>query len=417
MKPAALALLFTLGVATTTPGVVSPRTPGVVFAIPVPGAAALQTTDAAKLIHDGFDAAYSLDYDQALAFMRRALTLDPASSATHRAVADILWLQMLFLRGSVTIDDYLGGVNKSQLTLPKPPPALADEFARELDQAIALATARVKKDKNDAAAEFDLGAAYGLRASYTASIEGRVSGAFGPAKDAFGAHERVLELAPDWVEANLIVGTYRYIVSTLSLPMRWMAYIVGFGGGKEKGIGMIEAAASRGQQQVDATVALTLIYTREHRYADALRLIHDLERRYPNNRLFVLEEGATDLRLGQPQNADVVLTAGLVRLSRDPRTRIPGELGLWLYKRGAARVALGRRADATADLNDATAAQPIGWVLGRIHVELGKVADLDAARPRAMAEYREAARVCRLNNDPMCVDEAERLQRHPFKLE
>jgi hypothetical protein len=50
-------------------------------------------------------------------------------------------------------------------------------------------------------------------------------------------------------------------------------------------------------------------------------------------------------------------------------------------------------------------------------VELGKVADLDAARPRAMAEYREAARVCRLNNDPMCVDEAERLQRHPFKLE
>ena len=131
--------------------------------------------------------------------------------------------------------------------------------------------------------------------------------------------------------------------------MRWMAYIVGFGGGKEKGIGMIETAASHGQQQVDATIALTLIYTREHRYADALRLIRDLERRYPQNRL-VLEEGATNLRLGQPRDADAVLTAGLDRLSRDPRARIPGELALWLYKRGAARVALGRKTDATADL-------------------------------------------------------------------
>ena len=58
---------------------------------------------------------------------------------------------------------------------------------------------------------------------------------FRAARRAYDEHERVLDLDPSRKDAGLIVGTYRYLVSTLSLPMRMMAYVAGFGGGRERG--------------------------------------------------------------------------------------------------------------------------------------------------------------------------------------
>ena len=44
-----------------------------------------------------------------------------------------------------------------------------------------------------------------------------------------------MTVAPQRVDAGLIVGTYRYLVASLVLPARWLAYMAGFGGDKEKG--------------------------------------------------------------------------------------------------------------------------------------------------------------------------------------
>ena len=68
-------------------------------------------------------------------------------------------------------------------------------------------------------------------------------GAFRAAREAFNAHEKVLDLAPSRRDAGLVVGTYRYIVAALSMPLRWAAYIAGFGGGREQGLRLVEAAA------------------------------------------------------------------------------------------------------------------------------------------------------------------------------
>src|SRR5438045_3561284 len=82
--------------------------------------------------------------------------------------------------------------------------------------------------------------------------------------------EPVLSLDPRRKDAGLFVGTYRYIVATLALPLRMMAYVVGFGGNREKGLHLIEDAANySGENQTDARFALILLYNREKRYADA----------------------------------------------------------------------------------------------------------------------------------------------------
>jgi tetratricopeptide (TPR) repeat protein len=371
---------------------------------------------AAALMQEAEHAAFSLDHADALAAARRAVAIDPDSSAAHRMMAWILWNQMLFQRGVVSSDYYIGGATKSQHSLPKPSATVEAEFHRELDRAIAIATALVGKNEKDVTAQYDLGAAYGLQASYNASISGSLSAAFGAARHAYDAHEKVLELAPSRIDAGVIVGTYRYLVATFSLPTRVFAYMAGFGGGKERGIGMLETAARRSTSPEDAEFALMLIYTRENRDADALKVLRNLERQFPRNRLLVLEEGATLLRGHQAAEADAVLTAGFARFGEDSRPKAFGERALWLYKRGAVRVALGRQ-DGEADLRAALGEKPIGWLTGRIHLELGKLADLRKERAAAVKEYQLAETTCRDNGDALCQSEADRLGKKPFVLQ
>src|SRR4029077_10590008 len=129
-------------------------------------------------------------------------------------------------------------------------------------------------------------AAVGLRASYTATVDGSVTGAFRAAREAYDEHEEVMSLDPRRKDAGLIVGTYRYIVATLALPLRMMAYVAGFGGNREKGLRLIEeAAAYQGENQTDARFALLLLYNRERRYADAMAQLTALRERFPRNRL------------------------------------------------------------------------------------------------------------------------------------
>ena len=64
-------------------------------------------------------------------------------------------------------------------------------------------------------------------------------------------------------------------------------------------------------ERTDAFFALVLLYNREERYADALRLLDDLRRMYPRNRIVLLEAGATAIRSHQPALADKLLSEGL----------------------------------------------------------------------------------------------------------
>jgi len=85
-----------------------------------------------------------------------------------------------------------------------------------------------------------------------------------------------------------------------------------------------------------------------------------------------------------------------------------GEPALWWYKRGAARAALGRAADARADLDKALTVEGRMWVQGRTHLELGKLAQKDGARAKAAEHFSAAARLCEGDNDKTSADEARR---------
>jgi hypothetical protein len=60
------------------------------------------------------------------------------------------------------------------------------------------------------------------------------------------------------------------------------------------------------------------------------------------------------------------------------------------------------------------AAQPTNWIRGRIHVELGKLADLAGKRADATSSYRTAKMTCEANADTLCAIEAASLLKKPF---
>jgi tetratricopeptide (TPR) repeat protein len=200
----------------------------------------------------------------------------------------------------------------------------------------------------------------------------------------------------------LIVGTYRYIVSVMSLPLRLTAYVAGFGGGKERGLELIEQAAARGgEARTDARFALVLLYNREQRYADALRVLADLQREFPRNRILWLEAGATSLRAGRADEAERQLASGLRMFAADARTRMYGEEALWLQKRGAALVALNRLDEAERDLTRGLTLESRQWVSGRTQTELGRIADLRGNRAAARMRFTTAVQLCEQDNDPV----------------
>jgi hypothetical protein len=141
-----------------------------------------------------------------------------------------------------------------------------------------------------------------------------------------------------------------------------------------------------------------------------MRVMRDLRRRYPRNRLVLLEAGATAVRAGRPADAETLLSEGLTMLARDTRPRIPGEDALWHYKRGAARVMLGRRDDALADLRVALGAGAPGWVQGRAHLELARLAVRQGDGAGARREAAQAIAACEKSNDPICVAEARQVK-------
>jgi tetratricopeptide (TPR) repeat protein len=241
-------------------------------------------------------------------------------------------------------------------------------------------------------------------------VEGSVLGAFRAAREAYEEEEMVLALQPQRKDAGLIVGTYRYIVAALALPLRVVAYVAGFGGGKEKGLKQIEDAAGYGgDNQTEARFALVLIYNREKRYDDALKQLAWLRERYPRNRLAWLESGSTCLRAGRAAEAERFLSDGLTRFADDPRPRMFGEDALWRYKRGAALAVVGRATDAEADLRKSLSLEGRKWVYARSHLDLGKLALKAGNRTAAAVELRAAIPLADGDNDPLTAEEARRL--------
>jgi tetratricopeptide (TPR) repeat protein len=354
-----------------------------------------------SLVERGYDAVYNLDYDTAAELFKEAIAAAPTDAAAYRGAAKTAWLRILFMNGTVTTDQYMGKASSAEkLKVPEPPEPWAAEFQKNIRRAVEIGEKAVAANYKSVQAHYELGAALGYLASYTGTIEGSVWSAMKMGRRAYSEHEKVLEMDQKRHDAGLVAGTYRYIVASQAMPVRWIAYLIGFGGNKQLAIKRLqEAAAYPGDAQPDARFALVLIYAREGRHEESLNVVRGLEQSYPRNRLLWLEEGGGLLRLGRADEAEKVLDLAISKMQQDERPRMGGEALQLHYKRAVARMARKNAAAAEQDLKTALADKTgPAWVRGRAHLELGKLADL-----------------CAKGSDPDGADAAKKLIDRPYK--
>jgi tetratricopeptide (TPR) repeat protein len=368
--------------------------------------------NAATRLRGAYELAYNLDHEEAVREMQAVAKLSPELSTTYRALASVTWLRYLFGRGTVLVDEYLGRISKRDVSTAAAPPEVADNFRNYLSTAIRLAEQRVAQHPRDPRALYELSSALGLQASWAATVEGRMSRAFGSARRAYRIAEHASTASPAAVEPRLVLGTYRYVVAGLNLPARMVAFMAGMDGDRAKGLQLVEEAARADDSavQTEARFALVLLYNREKRWDDAMAVLADLRRAYPRNRLLWLETGSTALRAGRPGEADRWLTEGLAMCGRDDRRRMFGEDALWRYKRGTARLRLQRPAEAREDLLASLAApEARDWVRGRSHLELADASVALGDRAQARWQAGKAIPLLERGQDAEGVRIAKRL--------
>ena len=254
-----------------------------------PAPAVAEASQLESLRQSGIEALYNLDYDKARRDFSEIARLYPDNPAGPQLLAASVWIKALYKSRRLQASLYS---SESFYTKEddKVDPKIVEEFRNLTREAKRLAEARLKKNPKDIEAIYFLGATAGLRASFHEAVERRHFAALREGSEAVDRHRDVLKLDPKYIDAELTIGFYDYVVGSLPLPKRLLAGIAGARGSKKRGLAALERVAKEGRwSRDDAKSALIVLYTREKRYKDVLALARELGAKYPRNYLYRLE--------------------------------------------------------------------------------------------------------------------------------
>jgi tetratricopeptide (TPR) repeat protein len=330
----------------------------------------------------GFDAIYNLDYPSALTDFEEMVRIAPNHPAGHFYLATHQWLTILDSMRRVTISVY----NRDSFYAGKEDrvdPKLDRQFQAAVQKAIDVAQARVNENPKDVDALYYLGAAYGMRASYSASVARKFTSALGDGRKGVNFHRKVVELDPTYADAYLSIGLYDYIVGTLPGLIKVLVGIVGVRGSRKRGLEEIHLAAEKGRRaNDDARIILIALYEREGNYAEALKLLDLLAAKYPRNYLFGLERASALAKNRTFAESYVVFD----QLLKNERARAVVDLIHFEY--GQALLDGGeysRAAEHFAAVTKTPAATPS--LTSMAHLHWGQALDAAGRRKDAVAQY------------------------------
>lgn len=380
-----------------------------------------------ELRRSGLDALYNIDYDQAERDFKEIVKLIPHHPGGHQLLAARVWIKTLYesrrLQGSLYSSErfYSSGDDKVD-------PKIVTEFRNLTREAKRLAEAKLKQEpKNIEALDF-LANTEGLKAAFEEAVERRHFAALRDGNDAVNHHRAVLKLDPTYIDAQLTIGLYEYVVGSLPLPVKIIAGATGFRGSKKRGLALLEQVAKEGRwAQDDAKTVLVLLYRREKRFADVLKLTRELSARYPRNYLLRLETADAlvslagvkrkekDLAGAVQAEKEAFATFDEILRDRNMRDLAARALDLIHFKYGEVLMNAGYHDRAAKEFLAAT--QVKGGETGLVtmaHLLAARSFDVAGKRDEALAHYRE---VLARPNVYDAHDEAKKGLRQAYRTE
>ena len=181
--------------------------------------------------------------------------------------------------------------------LPKADPALRDRFNSALQRAEALALPHLASDPNDRGALLAMTLVNGLRADYTSLFENRSRVALHYTRDATNYARQLLAICGDCYDAYIATGISRYLIGSMSPPLRWILRMGGFSGDKKQGMVELRLVSERGHYLAPyARILPAIAEIREKNFTGARQLLSQLRDEFPGNPLFTQELARLDTR-------------------------------------------------------------------------------------------------------------------------
>ena len=380
-----------------------------------------------ELRRSGLDALYNIDYEKAQRDFNEIIKLFPNHPGGYQLQAARVWIKTLYESRRLQVSLYSSESFYSNGD-DKVDPKIVTEFRNLTREAKRLAEAKLKKEpKNIEALDF-LANTEGLKASFEEAVERRHFAALRDGNDAVNHHRQVLKLDPKYVDAQITIGLYEYVVGSLPLPVKILAGATGYRGSKKRGLALLEQVAKEGRwSQDDAKSVLILLYTREKRFADVLKLTRELSAKYPRNYLLRIETADALVSLAKVKRKEKDL-AGAVQaekeafatfdeLLRDRNVRDSAARALDLihFKYGEALLMAGYHDRAAKEFLAATRvdrAEP--GLITMAHLFAARSYDVAGKRDEALAQYKQ---VLARPNVYDAHDEAKRGLRQAYKVE
>ncbi len=176
-----------------------------------------------------------------------------------------------------------------------PDPVVRERFNAAIQKAEIIARARLAKNSKDKDALFALTLTNGLQGDYAALIEKRNLASLRYTKQATAWGDQTLAVDPDCYDAHIASGISKYIIGSMSAPVRWLVRLGGVSGDKQAGITELKLTAERGHYLAPfANILLAIAYVREHDKPRARELLASLRDQFPANPLFAEEIARLD---------------------------------------------------------------------------------------------------------------------------
>ncbi|PYT23591.1 MAG: hypothetical protein DMG57_31550 [Acidobacteria bacterium] len=339
------------------------------------------------------DEIYRLNHAKAAALCEQMIAQAPGDPIGYVYLARTYWALQLYQGQELTLERFAASDFFSETpghNLPLDPVTEARFRKASLD-AVTIARTRLNANAQDQQARYLLGLAYQNMASYDASLRRDWWSALRHGSKTYKYHRELLAREPEFADARLTVGVYHYLAGSLTWKTRWLAYLLGFQGNKQRGIAELETAAGKGLLAADdARTLLVLIYTREHEPQKAFQKLDELNQKFQENYLVPLAMGAISLRMEEPERAIAIYSGILNGTEHGKYPRL--EKGTVYNRLGVAHQATG---DFTSAVDwfqltiDAIGGSERSKTIARL--ELGKTLDLMGRRSDAVRYYQTVA--------------------------
>jgi hypothetical protein len=171
-----------------------------------------------------------------------------------------------------------------------PDPQAHTQFQNAITRAQFLAQDRLKKDAKDRDALFAMTLSAGLQADYAALIEKKNLASLHYTKEASSYAQQLLAICDNCSDVLVATGFSKYIIGSMTAPVRWLLRMGGLPGDKQAGIADLQTTAESGHYlKPFARILLAIAYVRDKDKERALEVLKSLRTQFPSNTLFPRE--------------------------------------------------------------------------------------------------------------------------------